>query len=71
VDEALVFEDAAGTRWAVYDRRTTDRRAAAVVERKFISESGDVRHCFIATGDAAQVTVEALSGQLERALATS
>ena len=69
VDEALVFEDSGGTRWSVYDRRTTDRRAA-MVERKFISESGDIRHCFIASGDAAQVTVEALSGQLERALAT-
>ena len=68
VDEALVFEDVRGTRWSVYDRRTSDRRAR--VERKFISEAGDIRHCFIASGDAAEVTVEALSGQLERALAT-
>ena len=65
--DRLVFEDDAGRRWTVYDRRTIDRRGDRV-ERKFISETGAVHHCIIGAGDADAVTVAALSRQLEQAL---
>jgi len=65
--DTLVFEDDAGRRWSVYDRRTTDRRGETV-DRKFISESGEIRHCVIGRGDADSVSVASLSRQLERAL---
>ena len=65
--DRLVFEDDAGRRWTVYDRRTTDRRGDRV-ERKFISETGAVHHCFIGASDADIVSVASLSRQLEQAL---
>ena len=65
--DTLVFEDDAGRRWSVYDRRTTDRRKD-MVERKFISESGEIHHCLIGSTDAKSLSVTSLSRQLEHAL---
>jgi hypothetical protein len=65
--EPLSFDDASGTRWSVYDRRSADRRHS--VEREFVSETGEVRHCSIDEDEAAKTSPAALIDQLERALA--
>ena len=64
----LVVQDRDGMRWSVYDRRSADRRQRAV-DREFVSETGEVRHCHIDEDEAARTSPEALMDQLERALA--
>ena len=66
-DGTLVFTDAAGTRWSVYDRRGTERRER--VDRRFVNEAGEVRHCEISEQEAGVVTASALAAQLDRAIA--
>lgn len=63
----LVFDDKSGKRWSVYDRRSADRRQHQV-DREFVSESGEVRHCHINEDEAAKTSPEALILQLERSL---
>ena len=62
----LVVQDNTGKRWSVYDRRSADRRQH-VIDREFVSETGEVRHCHIDEKEAASTTPEALMDQLERA----
>ena len=38
------FDDGAGTRWSVYDRRASDERRR-VIDRDFVSSNGEVRRC--------------------------
>lgn len=59
-----VFRDPTGTRWAVYDRRGNDRRA---VDRNFVSENGERRHCVLSDEEARQQSDAALAAQLARA----
>lgn len=61
----LVFDDKSGTRWSVYDRRSADRRQHQV-DREFVSESGEVRHCHIDEAEAAITSPDVLLRQLER-----
>lgn len=63
----LVFNDQSGTRWSVYDRRSKDRRQHEI-DREFVSESGEVRHCHIDELEAAKTSPEELNRQLERSL---
>ena len=63
----LVFNDRSGKRWSVYDRRSADRRQHQV-DREFVSESGEVRHCHINEAEAAKTSPEELNSQLERSL---
>lgn len=65
-DGTLILEDEEGTRWSVYDRRGTDRRAN-VVDRRFVSDNGEVRHCDVPIESAESLTVAALTEQLARA----
>jgi hypothetical protein len=62
----LIMQDRAGKRWEVYDRRSKDRRQH-VIDREFISETGEVRHCHIDEREAASTSPQALIDQLERA----
>lgn len=66
-DGTLVFTDAAGVRWNVYDRRGGQRRD--VVDRRFVSEAGEVRHCDISSQESLVTTPAVLADQLDRALA--
>jgi hypothetical protein len=63
----MVFSDRTGKRWSVYDRRSADRRQHQV-DREFVSESGEVRHCHIDDAEAAKTSPDDLNSQLERAL---
>jgi hypothetical protein len=63
----LVFSDPSGTRWSVYDRRSADRRQHQV-DREFVSETGEVRHCHIDEDEATKTSPEELNVQLERSL---
>lgn len=65
-DGTLIFDDGKGTRWSVYDRRAGDRRRAEV-DRRFVSESGEVLHCGVSEEEAAATSVAALAEQLARA----
>lgn len=62
----LVVLDRAGTRWSVYDRRSADRRQH-VIDREFVSETGEVRHCHLDEDEAGVTSPEVLIDQLERA----
>ena len=62
-DDKLVFQNA-GVRWYVYDRRSQDRRAA--IDRRFVSEEGEVRHCLLSEAEAGNVSEDRLSAQLAR-----
>ena len=62
----LVFDDRSGKRWSVYDRRSADRRQHHV-DREFVSDNGEVRHCHIDEDEAKKTSTEALIDQLERA----
>lgn len=62
----LVVQDRSGTKWSVYDRRSADRRKY-VIDREFVSETGEVRHCHIDEQEAERTSPEALMDQLERA----
>lgn len=65
-DGTLVFEDAMGTRWSVYDRRGADRRGAEV-DRRFVSDKGEVRRCGVTLRESESILVAELSQQLARA----
>jgi DNA-binding NtrC family response regulator len=65
-DGTLILEDVEGTRWSVYDRRGADRRST-VVDRQFVSESGEVRHCDVPLAESESLSVSALIEQLARA----
>src|SRR4051812_19278573 len=54
-DGTLIFDDGAGHRWSVYDRRGGDRRKE-IVDREFVSEEGEVRHCDLSLDAAKEVT---------------
>jgi len=59
----LLYCDELGTRWSVYDRRGQDRR----IQRRFVSDAGDVRSCDIPDTEAASNTPDELSKQIARA----
>lgn len=61
----LVVQDRAGKRWSVYDRRSADRRQS-IVDREFVSETGEVRHCHLDADEATDTSPGALIDQLER-----
>jgi DNA-binding NtrC family response regulator len=63
----LIFEDSKGTRWSIYDRRIERRRA--VVDRRFVSDDGQVRHCNITQKEARALSVTTIAAQFERATA--
>jgi hypothetical protein len=63
----MTVRDRSGKRWSVYDRRSADRRQHAV-DREFVSETGEVRHCHMDEDEASQTSPEALMHQLERSL---
>lgn len=64
-DGSLVFTDAAGVRWSVYDRRGGERRG--LVDRRFVSDSGISLHCDVTAQEAAVLAIDVLFAQLERA----
>lgn len=64
-DGGLFFRDANGMCWSVYDRRGPDRRGG--IDRRFVSDVGEVRHCHLAEEESGIVTTAALAAQLERA----
>lgn len=64
-DGTLVFTDASGVRWSVYDRRGPDRRSS--VDRRFVNDAGEVRHCALTAEEAGLTTPTILSEQLGRA----
>ena len=61
-DGSLLFDDASGMMWAAYDRRRTD-----VVDRRFLSETGELRHCDVTSEEAQAASIEVLRAQLARA----
>ena len=65
-DGSLLYEDKAGTRWSVYDRRSGDRRAVEVT-REFVSETGERRVCVVAVRGATPSPDE-LAEQLKRSI---
>lgn len=68
-DGTRILLDRAGRHWMVYDRRVGDRRSfdSRSVDRAFVAEDGEIRHCEVADagGDGSAVELEA---QLETAL---
>lgn len=64
-DGTMVFCDASGMRWSVYDRRGADRRRD--IDRRFVSDVGEVRHCNISPAEAGEFSVAALAEQFDRA----
>lgn len=63
----LDFIDERGVHWTVYDRRGPERRNR--VDRRFVSDGGEVRHCEITEQEARLVSVVMLAAQLERSTA--
>lgn len=63
-DGSLLYQDAGGTRWSVYDRRGGDRRAPDVT-REFISDTGERRRCTVSASDTMPSPAE-LADQLKR-----
>lgn len=61
-DGSLVFDDDSGMSWAAYDRRRSD-----VVDRRFVSEVGELRHCDVSSEEAQSSSLETLRRQLARA----
>jgi hypothetical protein len=61
-DGSIVFDDASGVSWAAYDRRNTN-----VVDRRFVSEAGELRHCDVSSEEASSSTIDMLRDQLARA----
>ena len=61
-DGSLVFDDASGVCWAAYDRRDTN-----LVDRRFVSEAGELRHCDVSSEEASSTTIDMLRDQLARA----
>ena len=78
-DGSMIFDDAAGRRWFVYDRRGNDRRGggeAPVVGvnagdasgyRAFVSESGEEWRVHLTAAESLAITPAALAEQLARA----
>ena len=66
-DGTLDFTDAQGVHWTVYDRRGPERRN--LVDRRFVSDTGEIRHCEITEQEARLVSVATLNEQLSRAIA--
>jgi CheY-like chemotaxis protein len=64
-DGVLVYVDRAGQRWQVYDRRSSERRRAAM-ERIFVGEHGEAFACAI-DADASEPRGTELERQLARA----
>lgn len=62
-----VFHDRRGKEWFVYDRRGTERRRD-VVNRRFISDTGETRYCLLSVAEAADRSAEALAAQLARSV---
>ena len=62
----LVFDDGV-TRWQVYDRRSAERRGT--VDRRFVSDTGEIRRCDVSPDDADSQSVADLTAQLARATA--
>jgi hypothetical protein len=62
----LDFTDARGVHWTVYDRRGPERRNR--VDRRFVSDSGEVLHCEITEQEARLISVATLAEQLTRAI---
>jgi hypothetical protein len=60
-------DDGTGTRWTVYDRRSADRRRS-VIDRRFVSDRGEVRQCDVALDEADALSVATLTEQLARAV---
>jgi hypothetical protein len=69
-DGSLHFQDAAGTRWTVYDRRSGDRRAGEVT-REFVSDEGERRTCSVGAADASTPSPAELAEQLKRSVPAS
>lgn len=63
------FQDSAGVRWSVYDRRLDRRRN--IIDRRFVSDRGEVRRCSLTLAEAEARSANELSRQLERAVADS
>jgi hypothetical protein len=61
----LLFYDATGRRWSVYDRRGNDRRHP--VHRSFVSEVGEAFGCDLEPGQESADSAEALESQLAHA----
>lgn len=53
--------------WYVYDRRASDRRGGEV-DRRFVSDRGEVRHCFLTEDEAAHTGAADLETQLAAAV---
>jgi hypothetical protein len=66
-DGVVILDDGKGTRWTVYDRRSADRRRN-LIDRSFVSDRGEVRHCDVALEDADTLSVATLAEQLARAI---
>lgn len=64
----LVVRDRAGMQWSVYDRRSANRRQHSI-DREFVSETGEVRHCHLDENEAGDTSPATLIHQLERATA--
>lgn len=62
-----VFQDRRGREWLVYDRRGTERRRD-VVNRRFISDTGETRYCLLSVAEAADRSTQALAAQLDRSV---
>jgi len=63
-DGTLIFDDGAGTRWSVYDRRKDrDRR---LFDRRFVSDGGEVRHCEMTEAETSHTSARDLADQLAR-----
>jgi hypothetical protein len=65
-DGVLVFADANGRRWTVYDRRGRDARGH-FVDRRFVGDDGKVRHCHLSLTEAERMEPEQLESQFARA----
>jgi hypothetical protein len=66
-DGSVTFQDATGTAWQVYDRRTGDRRATGLT-REFVSAVGDRRTCAVRPDEVTAVSPEQLAEQLARSI---
>lgn len=72
-DGSMIYDDEAGGRWYVYDRRGRDRRGggesteAEFDVRIFTSETGEEWHVSLVPGEPLEVTAAVLAEQLKRA----
>lgn len=68
-DGTRILFDRVGRHWMVYDRRVGDRRSleTSSVDRVFIAEDGEVRHCELADAAVGQSSAIELDAQLQNA----